>query len=174
MTTAGADGSLRLWCGTTGRCLQRLEGHAAAITRAVWSPCGSLLASASLDGTARLWHLCGEHASACAASGGQEMQLLVPGSVLGGHSGRITRLAFNPCSGRLATGTTDGQVWLWGTGAAEEGVSSGPDGGSSSAGGSSEPLLKLGGHGATVSAVAFSPCGQLLASSSGEAAQAAV
>jgi len=103
IATAGADASLRLWCSATGLQLQQLEGHGDRVTRLHWSPCGSLLASASLDGTARLWAL---QASS---------SLLSPAHVLTGHGGRVSCLAFSPCGSQLATGSSEGQVWLWST-----------------------------------------------------------
>ena len=103
IATAGADASLRLWCSATGRQLQQLEGHGDWVTRLHWSACGCQLASASLDGTARLWRL---DASSL---------LLSSGHMLSGHGGRVSCLAFSPCGSQLATGSGEGQVWLWST-----------------------------------------------------------
>jgi WD40 repeat protein len=103
IATAGADASLRLWCSATGRQLQQLRGHSDRVTRLHWSACGSQLASASSDGTSRLWRL-----DACCL-------LLSPGHVLRGHGGRVSCLAFSPCGSQLATGSGEGQVWQWST-----------------------------------------------------------
>ncbi|KAL4853611.1 putative WD repeat-containing protein [Chlorella vulgaris] len=153
VATAGADHTIRLWCTSTGCQLQALRAHQDRVTRLRWSPCGSLLASASLEGGTRLWHL---HPSVLAASPcGTSTQLLAPGAVLQGDEaeGRTSCLAFNPDSSLLATGSSTGTVRLWAT-----------------AGGEAGSHQKLGGHGSLVSSVCFSPCGTLLASASGDKA----
>lgn len=150
VATAGADHTIRLWCTSTGCQLQALRAHQDRVTRLRWSPCGSLLASASLEGGTRLWHL---HPSVLAASPcSTGTQLLAPEAVLQGDEaeGRTSCLAFSPDSSLLATGSSTGTVRLWAT--------TGGEGGSHQ---------KLGGHGSLVSSVCFSPCGTLLASASG-------
>lgn len=176
IATGGSDAVIRLWCSLTGRLLQQLRGHSDRVTRLAWSPCGSLLASASLDGTVRMWQLQG-----CAeppAEGGQngpgsrggELGLMSPaeGPVVSSQGGRPSCLAFSPDSALLAVGTSEGTVWLVGTGTA---AACADDGSSEGASDSAPAALwrcqKLSGHGALVSAVSFSPCGRLLASASG-------
>lgn len=153
VATAGADARVRLWC---GRLLQELSGHGDRVARLAWSPCGSLLATASLDGSARLWRLDAAAVEApgaleALACGRQQLPLLVPGPVLQLPQGsRATCLAFSPDSRLLAAGSSEGAVWLLET-----------------AGDGSQPR-RLSGHGGSVTSVCFSPCGQLLASASGQ------
>ncbi|EFN59532.1 hypothetical protein CHLNCDRAFT_19120 [Chlorella variabilis] len=146
VATAGADATVRLWCSTTGRQLQLLTGHGDRVCRLCWSPCGSLLASTSLDGATRVWSMGAAAASSLPAS------LLEPGPVFGegGDDGRVSCLAFSPDGGQLATGASSGQVRLWSTG------------------GEGSCLRELSRHGGLVSSVCFSPCSSLLASASGE------
>jgi WD40 repeat protein len=71
-------------------------GHGIAVHELVFSKDGKLLASASADGTARLWN--GEN--------GSPIRTLAVGSV-------VYAVALNPDGKRLATGGFDGQVKLW-------------------------------------------------------------
>ncbi len=147
IATGGSDGNIRLWCSVTGRQLQLLNGHTDRVTRLTWSPCGSLLASASLDGTVRLWQMqgssvmpgLGSHPGGGSggdgtgtAPAGGELLLLAPagGPVVSIEGGRPSCLAFSPDSSLLAVGTSEGAVWLAGIGAATgaDGCSSSLDG----------------------------------------------
>lgn len=51
------QGTVYLWDAVSGNQLSVLRGHIAQITRIAFSSDGSLMATASYDGTVRLWHL---------------------------------------------------------------------------------------------------------------------
>ncbi|RME60296.1 MAG: hypothetical protein D6790_09525, partial [Caldilineae bacterium] len=87
--------------GETGQPLcAPLTGHAGPIHDCVFSPDGGLLATASFDGSVRLWN---------AATGALHRDLLVD------HQGRVLRVVFSPDGDLLATGGTDNRILLWST-----------------------------------------------------------
>ncbi|XP_053824624.1 DDB1- and CUL4-associated factor 11 [Vidua chalybeata] len=55
LAAGSADGAVLVYDVTTGRALRRLANHGACVRDVSWSPEGAWLASASWDGTVRLW-----------------------------------------------------------------------------------------------------------------------
>jgi WD40 repeat protein len=84
--------------------LQKLEGHTDSVHAVAFSPDGSLLASASGDGTVRLWN----------AGTGQEVQKLE------GHTEWVHAVAFSPDGSLLTSASDDGTVRLWNAGTGQE------------------------------------------------------
>jgi WD40 repeat protein/transcriptional regulator with XRE-family HTH domain len=80
-----------------------LRGHEDSIEELTYSPNGKLIATASLDNTARLWD----------ATTGKELLRLQ-------HSAGVGHVAFTPDGSRLATGTGDGLVRLWDVASGDE------------------------------------------------------
>lgn len=74
----------------------RLEGHEATVNSISFSPDGQSIATASRDGTVRLWNL-----------QGQTLQ------VFSGHQGDVYNVVFSPDGQRLATAAKDQTVRLW-------------------------------------------------------------
>jgi WD40 repeat protein len=75
----------------------RLLGHTNVVYRGAFSPDGRLLATASFDGTARLWDV--------AARTGLR--------ILPGHTSFVLATAFSPDGRMVATGSADGTIRFW-------------------------------------------------------------
>jgi WD40 repeat protein len=72
------------------------EGHSARVLSVSFAPDGQTLASASADGTVKLWD-----------KSGRELQTLE------GHSSSVNSVSFAPDGQTLASASTDGTVILW-------------------------------------------------------------
>ncbi|GAA4141918.1 WD40 repeat domain-containing protein [Actinomadura keratinilytica] len=74
-----------------------LEGHTDAVRNLAWSPDGSRIATASRDGTARIWD---------AATGDTV-------TVIDGHDDMVEMVAWSPDSTKVATASRDRTVGIW-------------------------------------------------------------
>ncbi|MEL6408697.1 MAG: hypothetical protein AAFR81_30300, partial [Chloroflexota bacterium] len=128
----------------SGEELKTLYGHSLAVTGVSFSPVrlatpqglDYILASASADGTVKLWSVSGE-----------ELQTLPSErNANEGHSDSVNGVSFSPDGQTLASASWDGTVKLWSV--------------------SGEELTTLDGHSREVYGVSFSPDGQTLASAS--------
>jgi WD40 repeat protein/class 3 adenylate cyclase len=80
-----------------------LRGHEGSIEEVIYSPDGKLIATASLDETARVWN----------ATTGEELLRLE-------HPAGVGHVLFTPEGSRLATGAGDGLVRLWDAASGQE------------------------------------------------------
>ena len=154
----------------------RLKAHTSLLSQVSFSPDGTCLATASLDGTLKVWDRAsgeklldlgetGKPVRCVAyspdgkvlASGGEDNRVRLwdagtgkPLRELRGHEGWVNDVAFGAGGARLASAGEDGTVCVW----------------DATAGGAGEPLMVLRGHTARVSSVAFSGDGRWIASGS--------
>jgi WD40 repeat protein len=139
-----------------GSVLVVLEGHEDIVTTLSLSPDRETLVSGSLDKTVRVWDLSDlvERVKRLASkhiNSSIEDHLRVPAKfALSGHTSRINRLEWTPCSTRTVSSSTDCTLRLWD-------VVNGTC------------LSVMSGHGSLVSSIAVSKTGTLCASASGDA-----
>jgi len=76
---------------------RQFTAHTSQVLGIVFSPEDNLIATASEDGTAKIWD----------ADSGKKLLTLL------GHNQPVLGVAFNPSGSRLATASTDGTVKVW-------------------------------------------------------------
>lgn len=148
-TTLAVAGSLGVWLYDAGtmEALQLLEGHSKPVEDVAWSPGGERLATASEDGTVRVWHLTEEKRSPVKEEW-----------VLRGHVGSVSSVAWSPDGKQLASGGWDATIQVWRIPQQDAGFPGDVAGGSA--------RLVLSGHAEAVLDLAWSPEGSPLASAS--------
>jgi WD40 repeat protein len=101
LTTWGGN-DIDLWAASTGKLLKSLAGHTKEVSMAVFSPDSQFIASASKDGTARVWSV---------TTGNTVSEIKVPQSSWG--SPEVLSIVFSPDGNILATGNDSGLIHLW-------------------------------------------------------------
>jgi WD40 repeat protein len=178
LLTAGDDGAAKLWdLPTQPPREHRIFQHPAQVRRAVFSPDGTLVATACLDGSAWIWNvqtglgrILGERKShhlavLCVAfspdgkrlaTGSDDntvkiwdVQQMTETTVLTGHTASITSVAFSPDGRRIVSGSQDAMTKVWDADSGQQ-------------------VLNLKRHAAEVTAVDFSYDGRRLLTASSD------
>ncbi|KAF8317749.1 WD40-repeat-containing domain protein [Cantharellus anzutake] len=141
LASGGGDKSVLLWSLTLDKPLSKLRGHEDRVVRMAFHPSGLFIASASFDGTWRLWDICREYPveilrqeghskevyavqfqddGALAASGGLDgigrvwdLRTGRTAMVLDGHAQGIFGIDFSPNGFQIATGSGDDTIRIW-------------------------------------------------------------
>ena len=137
LAAGNGDGTIEVWAADTGAVETTYSGHIKPIRALAFAPGGKLLASASEDGTARLWRGPGELPSVLAGQGfafsvvfdREGRQLLTTASdgtvrvwdaatgaqlaTLDAHVGPVWSAAFDAAGNRIATAAFDQSVRIW-------------------------------------------------------------
>lgn len=100
--SAGEDQRLRLWDLAAGGVLKELRGHTGAITSLAFSPDSSLIASAALDNSVRVWDVRNAHGGGAVPPDGSSPELV---GVYSGETSSVLNVQFTACNLLLVTGT---------------------------------------------------------------------
>jgi WD40 repeat protein len=110
-TTAGYnEKSIRLWDVSSGKEINRLEGHGSFVYGLVFWPDGKTLASAGTDGTIRVWNL-------------GQLTNVPPSRLVAINNCAEAPLALLPGNTTLVSGAIDGAVQIWDAGRPEPRIS---------------------------------------------------
>ena len=99
IAAAGGDPVVRIWTTPFGAIPRALAGHHDPVTRVSYNRDGSLLLTASEDGTARLWQT--------------TVPTLAP---IGVHTGAVSTVAYSPDGQHVLSAGADGTAKIWNAG----------------------------------------------------------
>jgi eukaryotic-like serine/threonine-protein kinase len=97
VATGNGDGSVQIYSVARGTHLQTITGHSHAVLAVAWGPAGDTIATASDDNTVRHWHV----------------RTGTPLNIFTGYPSRAWCVAYAPDGRTLATTGRDGTVRIW-------------------------------------------------------------
>ncbi|KAE8231978.1 hypothetical protein CF326_g2998 [Tilletia indica] len=106
--SGGEDDRAHIWDTLTGQTIALLEGHTDSVINVGWSADGKMAATASMDGTVRVWS-----AAAAAAGGGDDATSAWTVCATLEGPDEIVWMAWHPKGPVLVAGAQDGTVWMW-------------------------------------------------------------
>ncbi len=192
LASASDDHQVKLWDVATGECLQTYLGHTFSVNAVVFSPDGQIIASSAQDSTIRLWRtfpgnlspeiqtLVGHNGRVWSiafspdgrtlVSGGEDLTVRLWNVATGecvaewsAHTAWVRFVAFSPNGKTIATASYDRSIKIWDLSHTKIPNFSKKSGICQQLGICTHTLT---GHQQPVSAIAFSPDGQQLVSSS--------
>lgn len=110
------EGTIQLWetCGAeSATCLETFAGHTTWVDGLAFAPDGRTLASASWDGTVKLWDISVGSALSEAQGRNAGEDNRYPLATLTGHTDRALRVSWSPDGRILASSSRDKTIWLW-------------------------------------------------------------
>ena len=101
-----------MWSSDTGKCFHTFRGHTAEIVCLSFNPQSTLVATGSMDTTAKLWDIHSGHEVATLAVD-HVITMFLCDPLLQGHSAEVICLSFNSVGESLLTGSFDHTVSIW-------------------------------------------------------------
>ncbi|MDX1614304.1 MAG: protein kinase, partial [Candidatus Promineifilaceae bacterium] len=104
LLASGPENTAVLWNPLSGERLAVLDGHEGPVIAVTLSTDDTRLATASADGTARVWEL---------DLGEEAVTATEPSLILSGHMGEVTDVTFSPDGALIATASRDQTAKIW-------------------------------------------------------------
>ena len=102
-----------MWSSDTGKCFHTFRGHTAEIVCLSFNPQSTLVATGSMDTTAKLWDVHSGHEVATLAVDQVIKSSSIIFFIIQGHSAEVICLSFNSVGESLLTGSFDHTVSVW-------------------------------------------------------------
>ncbi|KAL9940279.1 hypothetical protein V8E36_000984 [Tilletia maclaganii] len=119
--SGGEDDKAYIWDVVSGDMIAVLEGHTDSVISVGWSSDGKMAASASMDGTVKVWSQAGpavqevDGAASTGAAASATEDVHSAWKVIANLEGpdEITWMSWHPKGPVLVAGAQDGTVWMW-------------------------------------------------------------